>query len=109
RRSSPRKRVDGGLLMSASPWSRALPGVAVAALLCLAAAAPGKRPARPTMPAPPPVAAQCLDFSHTGGGDSPLALTGGAGGLQPLPTGITVVACSLSVNGSYYSTANASV
>jgi hypothetical protein len=61
------------------------------------------------MPAPPPVAAQCLDFSHTGPGDSAVTFTGGDAVLQPLPTGITLAACSLSVNGSYYSTANTSV
>ena len=78
--------------------SRLLPAVTVAALLALAAAAPQA----PQMPAPPPSAAPCTDYSHTGGGDSVFSYTNGDGFAQPLPAGFTVVGCSLSVHATYY-------
>jgi hypothetical protein len=85
--------------------SRAIPGIVVAALLCVAAAAPQA----PQMPAPPPSAAPCTDYSHTGGGDSVFSYTNGDGVAQPLPAGFTVVGCSLSVHATYYTSVITSV
>jgi hypothetical protein len=83
--------------------SRAMPGLLVVALLALAAAAP--RHATPSgvrMPAPPPSAAPCSDYTHVGGGDSVAWFAYGDGVVQPLPQGITAAGCSLSVtSGSY--------
>ena len=77
---------------------RMLPALTVTALLCLAAAAPRRPgPSGVQMPSPPPVAAPCTDFSHTGGGDSAVAFAIGDGLIQPLPDGIAAVGCSLSV------------
>ena len=85
-------------------FKRAVPALLVTGLLCLAAAAPPQ-----PMPAPPPVAQPCTDYSHTGGGDSAVAYSNGDGILQPLPEGVTAVACSLHVNGGYYTYAITSV
>jgi hypothetical protein len=73
----------------------------VAALLCVAAAAPQA----PQMPAPPPSAAPCTDYSLTGNGDTLFTFSDGDGVAQPLPSGFTVVGCSLSVHANYYTTA----
>ena len=71
--------------------SRITPGLAVTALLCLAAAAPQ----RPQMPEPPP----CVTFSQSGGGDSVIQIGFGGAVRQPLPPGLSIAACSLSVRG----------
>jgi len=91
--------------MNTRPVSRAIPSVLVAALLCVAAAAPQA----PQMPAPPPSAAPCTDYSHTGAGDSVFSFISGDGITQPLPAGFTAAGCSLSVHGDYYTTAISSV
>ena len=79
---------------------RLIPALIVAALLALAAAAPQA----PQMPSPPPQAAPCTDYSHTGAGDSVFTFISGDGVVQPLPEGATVLGCSLSVHSSDYTT-----
>jgi hypothetical protein len=78
--------------------SRFLPALLVAALLCLAAAAPQA----PQMPAPNPQAAPCSTFTFAGGGGNALVIGHGGAIRQPLPAGISMAACSLGVTTSYY-------
>jgi hypothetical protein len=74
---------------------RVLPGLAVLALLCVAATAPRT----PLMPvAPPPLFSYCPQPTQTGGGTTLDPFANGAGVSQPLPAGITVAACSLHVD-----------
>src|SRR5262245_4903044 len=84
---------------------RALPGLAALSLLVLAAASPAPRGARPAPPSP--AAATCDPFSQTGPGDSFVALFNDAGIRQPFPAGLPVSACSLRVQGTGWSYANA--
>lgn len=78
---------------------RVLPGLAVLALLCLAAA----HPPAPTMPAPPPLFSYCPELADSGGGTSTTEFSQGAGVSQPLPAGLTVAACSLRVQATGWS------
>jgi len=78
--------------------SRVLPAVLVSALLCLAAAAPQQ----PQMPSPNPQAAPCSTFSFSGGGGSAMVIGHGGAIRQPLPSSISMAACSLGVSTSYY-------
>ncbi len=68
---------------------RALPALAVLALLALAGAGPP-----PMMPAPPPLFNYCTQPTLAGGGSLTTILEG-SGVTQPLPVGMTVAACSL--------------
>ena len=86
--------------MSRSFGVRALPGLAVVALLCLAATAPP-----PSVgPAPPPTyLPNCGLLLDSGGGDSTYVFAAGQGMTQPLPAGASAASCSLSTDilGSY--------
>src|SRR5262245_61886973 len=75
---------------------RAWPALGTLALLALAAAGPA--PVR-TGPAPPSqAAATCDPFSQTGGGASTYSFSQGTGGIrQPIPDGMPLAVCSLSV------------
>src|SRR5215467_1990408 len=84
--------------MLARNLPKVVPAIAVTALLALAAAAPQP----PQMPAPPPQAAPCSTFSYAGGGGSALAIGNPGAIRQPLPSGITMAACTLGVSTSYY-------
>lgn len=81
--------------MSAPNWLRALPVLATIELLTLAAIAP--RPAAVGVAPPPQAYPPCDAFAYSGGGGSVLALVPDAGVAQPLPAGISVLACSLRV------------
>ena len=72
--------------------TRAFPALAVLALLCLAAAAPG-----PTVGLAPPSQyfPGCNLLLDTGGGDSTYEFIVDHGITQPLPAGITAAGCSL--------------
>ena len=84
--------------MPARQLSRVLPALLVSALLCLAAAAPQQ----PQMPSPNPQAAPCSTFSFSGGGGSAMVIGHGGAIRQPLPSSISMAACSLGVSTSYY-------
>ena len=92
-------------VLAAPQLERLIPAIVVTALLGLAAAAPTRRPAVPAMPSPTPGAAPCVEFSHTGGSDDAILCTAGSGLLQPLPDGVTLAACSLSVTSGTYGSA----
>ena len=82
-------------------WSRALPTLVVAALLCLAAASP--RSSR-LGPAPPALmVGPCDSYAFVTGGDSTYAFGSGGGVSQPLAAGEVVLACSLHVQASGWS------
>ena len=81
--------------MSAPNWLRALPVLAAIELLTLAAIAP--RPAAVGVAPPPQAYPPCDAFAYAGGGDSVLSFVPDAGVSQPLPAGISAVACSLRV------------
>jgi hypothetical protein len=84
--------------MLARNLSKLIPAIAVTGLLALAASAPQA----PQMPAPNPQAAPCSTFSYTGGGNSLLVIGHGGAIRQPLPSGISMAACSLGVTSPYY-------
>jgi len=80
-------------------WLRALPALAAAALLCVAATAPP--PSVGPFPPPP-----CGTFTESGGGDSTVRFQGGDAVLQPLPLGLPAAACSVRVVASGWTNVN---
>jgi hypothetical protein len=76
--------------------SRAIPGVLVIALLALAAAAPVRNALGPA----PPSLLQlpCSNFASAVAGDSVWVIPSGGGIEQPLPAGMSLASCSLSVH-----------
>ncbi len=82
---------------------RAWPTIAVVSLFALAAA-PAPERARPAPPSQ--AAATCDPYSRTGPGESVVAMRANRGIRQPLPEGIVVVACSLRVHGTGWTSSN---
>ncbi len=89
--------------MSRRMLVRVLPGLAVLALLCIAATGPRT----PLMPvAPPPLFSYCPEPTLVGGGTVADGFGVGAGVSQPLPAGTTVAACSLDVRATGWSSSD---
>lgn len=88
--------------MKVHELARAVPAVAVLALLALVAAAPpGVRPGPVLLTGAPPSQfyPPCETFLASGGGDSTYVFPRDRGIAQPLPVGVTAASCSLRVVG----------